>query len=111
MMQWPPLIKVAPQERWRVWRDAGITIVMWAIFLFIFATQSVLFWRTISEFQAEHPDAFLEHWQFRLKPFAAIVAALLAWLLLFGWYSLSSMRAASSFNWDLRSTGAQAVSW
>lgn len=92
MMQWPPLIRVAQRERWRIWRDAIITIAAWGVFLIIFATQSVLFWQTIAEFQTEHPGAFLENWHFRLKPFGALVFILLIWLLLFGWYSLWNFR-------------------
>jgi poly-beta-1,6-N-acetyl-D-glucosamine biosynthesis protein PgaD len=92
MIQWPPLIKVARQQRWKVWRDALVTIAMWAIFLYIFIGQSIIFWTSIVEFQAEHPGAFLERWHFRMKPFVAVALLLLVWLAFFGWLSLRNWR-------------------
>jgi poly-beta-1,6-N-acetyl-D-glucosamine biosynthesis protein PgaD len=95
MIAWPPLIKAARQQRWLVWRDATITVAMWLLFLFIFVSQSIDFWKAIFQVQSEHPGAFLEHWDFRLKPFAALVLALAIWLLLFGWWSLENWRRAT----------------
>jgi poly-beta-1,6-N-acetyl-D-glucosamine biosynthesis protein PgaD len=92
MTAWPPLIRDAGQQRWLVWRDAIITVAMWLLFLFIFIDQSIHFWRAIVQVQAEHPGAFLEHWDFRMKPFAALVLLLVAWLLFFGWRSLENWR-------------------
>ena len=92
MMAWPPIIRVVRQERWKIWRDALITIAVWAIFLSIFVNQLIIFWTSIVEFQAEHPGAFLERWHFRMKPFGLVVLMLFIWLALFGWLSLRNWR-------------------
>lgn len=92
MMKWPPLIVVAPRERWKAWRDVILTLFIWAGFLYIFVDQSIHFWSSIHHVQVIYPGAFVEHWDFRLKPFAILVAVLCLWLFCFGIHSLRNWR-------------------
>lgn len=41
---WPPIISGARRPRWIVWRDVGITLCMWGIFLLILEIEFAIVW-------------------------------------------------------------------
>lgn len=87
-MNWPPLIVTAQKSRALLWRDRLLTVSLWGVFCYLLIEQSLLFWSRIYHVRTVYPGAFIENWDFRLKPFALISGALILWLLLFGLFSL-----------------------
>jgi poly-beta-1,6-N-acetyl-D-glucosamine biosynthesis protein PgaD len=87
-MNWPPLIVSTRKGRALLWRDRLLTASLWGAFSYLLVEQSVLFWSRVYHVRTVYPGAFVENWEFRLKPFALVSGALVAWLLLFGLLSL-----------------------
>lgn len=87
-MTWPPLIVIAQKSRGLLWRDRLLTVCLWGGFAYLVIEQAFHFWSSIHHVRTVYPGAFVENWDFRLKPFAIVSGALVLWLLLFGIVSL-----------------------
>lgn len=85
-MAWPPLITAARQPAWMRWRDVGVTALMWLIFAIMLETEFELTFAGVRQLLGHDVQAdarWAEYWD-KLVPFLQVVAALVAWLALFG---------------------------
>jgi len=84
---WPPLITAARQPRWMVWRDRGLTLFMWLLFVLVchnflrLAADGV---REVSGRPRVGPEWDPEMLWEPLRPFLVVSGLLVTWLLLFG---------------------------
>jgi poly-beta-1,6-N-acetyl-D-glucosamine biosynthesis protein PgaD len=76
--EWPPLITDAARPRWLLWRDRGLTLLVWGVFLALFVEQSWVLQARVETYLAT-PDA---EWEFLLRPFVIVVGVMVAWLVL-----------------------------
>ena len=95
---WPPLITVAVRPAWVVWRDRGLTVLMWFMFALLLQSEFQFLVDRVSAFtMAEKtPDP---HWRYfweHLWPFMRISALLVIGLFVAGLVGLARARRASS---------------
>jgi hypothetical protein len=95
---WPPLITTAVRPAWVVWRDRGLTVLMWFMFALLLQSEFQFLVDRVSAFtMAEKaPDP---HWRYfweHLWPFMRISALLVIGLFVAGLVGLARARRASS---------------
>lgn len=93
---WPPLITVAVRPAWVVWRDRGLTLLMWFLFALLLQSEFEFLVDRVAAFTTadESPDP---HWRYfwqMLWPFLRLSAWLILMLFLAGVLGLVRARRA-----------------
>jgi hypothetical protein len=82
--EWPPLITAARQPRWMVWRDRGLTLGMWVLFVIVchnFIRLALDGLREILGRPRRGPEWDFDDMWDPLRPFLVVAVLLVTWLL------------------------------
>ncbi len=93
--EWPPLITAARQPRWMVWRDRGLTLLMWVLFVLVchnFIRLAFDEFRELTGRPRRGPEWDFEDMWDPLRPFLFVASVLVMWLLLAGIASVRRMQ-------------------
>jgi len=85
--EWPPLITAARQPRWMVWRDRGLTLLMWVLFVLVchnFLRLALDEFRALTGRPRRGPELDFEDLWDPLRPFMVVAGVLVMWLLVAG---------------------------
>jgi hypothetical protein len=93
---WPPLITVAVRPAWVVWRDRGLTVLMWFMFAVLLQSEFQFLVDRVAAFtlEEETPDPQWRYFWHMLWPFLRISALLVVGLFVAGLMSLARGRRA-----------------
>jgi hypothetical protein len=92
---WPPLIVAANQPRWMRWRDVGLTLCMWLLFVIMLETEFELFFGPLFERLGWGDWDTEANWEIffqRLAPFLRTVGILVTALVVAGLFTMARRR-------------------